>query len=358
MMLPKKKKKNRLSFLTSTKIARLMGSAAFAASSSKKNGSAVDVAALGSKAQMTGSPSSSTSVPILAGFVSISPTGAPVGAFPVVTERTSTKKSNPEAPRNRSKSRHGRCQDPKIRRGSAGHGGTSRVEELSDQGVGVPSPVGISGVEESSKQGVGVTFPVGISGESSKQGVGVTFPVGISGESSKQGVGVTPSPGNSEAVIVSKEVTEPEMEEGEFRPSDGVEAVSQGGNRSAPAGSANMDPTVGIPTEELSGTEGPHAVSAKKVFKLLLQVIIYNLWRERNARIFRGSALHLSAFFRVIDRAMRDRLLSFPSKSQNKHLRNNLFSKKYDPTKIPTREINDEFQTKIWLYVANTLISE
>jgi len=45
------------------------------------------------------------------------------------------------------------------------------------------------------------------------------------------------------------------MEEGEFRPSDGVEAVSQGGNRSAPAGSANMDPTVGIPTEELSGTE-------------------------------------------------------------------------------------------------------
>lgn len=59
--------------------------------------------------------------------------------------------------------------------------------------------------------------------------------------------------------------------------------------------------------------QGPHAVSAKKVFKLLLQVIIYNLWRERNALIFRGSALHPSAFFRVIDRAMRDRLLSFPS---------------------------------------------
>ncbi|XP_013632660.1 PREDICTED: uncharacterized protein LOC106338171 [Brassica oleracea var. oleracea] len=155
-------------------------------------------------------------------------------------ERTSAKKSNPEAPRDPSKSRHGRCQDPKIRRGSAGHGGTSRVEELSDQGVGVPSPVGISGVEELSKQGVGVTFPVGISGVY---------------ESSKQGVGVTPSPGNSEAVIVSKEVTEPDMEEGEFRPSDGVEAVSQRGNGSAPAGSANMDLTVGIPTEELSGTE-------------------------------------------------------------------------------------------------------
>ncbi|KAF3557181.1 hypothetical protein F2Q69_00011835 [Brassica cretica] len=75
-------------------------------------------------------------------------------------------------------------------------------------------------------------------------------------ESSKQGVGVTPSPGNSEAVIVSKEVTEPDMEEGEFRPSDGVEAVSQRGNRSAPAGSANMDPTVGIPTEELSAETG------------------------------------------------------------------------------------------------------
>ncbi|KAL0667278.1 hypothetical protein Bca4012_029982 [Brassica carinata] len=53
--------------------------------------SAVDVAALGSKAQMTGSPSSSTSVPILAGFVSISPTGAPVGAFPVVTEVQTSK---------------------------------------------------------------------------------------------------------------------------------------------------------------------------------------------------------------------------------------------------------------------------
>lgn len=40
---------------------------------------------------MTGSPSSSTSVPILAGFVSISPTGAPVGAFPVVTEVQTSK---------------------------------------------------------------------------------------------------------------------------------------------------------------------------------------------------------------------------------------------------------------------------
>lgn len=55
---------------------------------------------------------------------------------------------------------------------------------------------------------------------------------------------------------------------------------------------------------------GPHADRAVVVFKLLNQVIIYNLWRERNARIFRGVSSSQEAVFRVVDRAMRDRLLS------------------------------------------------
>lgn len=56
--------------------------------------------------------------------------------------------------------------------------------------------------------------------------------------------------------------------------------------------------------------QGPHARRAIAILKLLSQVIIYNLWRERNARIFRDVAMHQEAFFRVIDRALRDRLLS------------------------------------------------
>ncbi|KAG2252551.1 hypothetical protein Bca52824_082687 [Brassica carinata] len=47
--------------------------------------------------------------------------------------------------------------------------------------------------------------------------------------------------------------------------------------------------------------QGPHASRAVAVLKLLNQVIIYNLWRERNA------------FFKVVDRCTRDRLLSLPS---------------------------------------------
>lgn len=45
------------------------------------------------------------------------------------------------------------------------------------------------------------------------------------------------------------------------------------------------------------------------------EVIVYNLWRERNTRIFRGTSMTPHAFFQVIDWAMRDTLLSFPSAS-------------------------------------------
>ena len=58
--------------------------------------------------------------------------------------------------------------------------------------------------------------------------------------------------------------------------------------------------------------QGPHATRAVVVFKLLNQVIIYNLWRERNARIFKGVTSTQQAFFRVVDWCMRDRLLLLP----------------------------------------------
>ena len=58
---------------------------------------------------------------------------------------------------------------------------------------------------------------------------------------------------------------------------------------------------------------GTHASRAVAVLKLLNQVIIYHLWRERNARIFRDVSMTQEAFFRVVDRAMRDRLLSLPA---------------------------------------------
>ncbi|KAG2243811.1 hypothetical protein Bca52824_094351 [Brassica carinata] len=56
--------------------------------------------------------------------------------------------------------------------------------------------------------------------------------------------------------------------------------------------------------------QGPQARRVAVVLKLLCQVIIYNLWCERNARIFRDVRMNQDGFFRVVDRSMRDRLLS------------------------------------------------
>ncbi|WZZ87370.1 hypothetical protein YC2023_115949 [Brassica napus] len=55
---------------------------------------------------------------------------------------------------------------------------------------------------------------------------------------------------------------------------------------------------------------GPQVHRVVVILKLLSQVIVYNLWRERNGRIFRDVSLNQEAFFRVVDRGMRDRLLS------------------------------------------------
>ncbi|KAG2242107.1 hypothetical protein Bca52824_096049 [Brassica carinata] len=46
------------------------------------------------------------------------------------------------------------------------------------------------------------------------------------------------------------------------------------------------------------------------ILKLLLRVLVYSLWRERNGRIFRDLNHHPLGFFRMVDRQMRDRLMS------------------------------------------------
>lgn len=45
------------------------------------------------------------------------------------------------------------------------------------------------------------------------------------------------------------------------------------------------------------------------VLKIINQAIVYSLWRERNLHIFQGVSLSQEAFFRVVDRRIKDRLL-------------------------------------------------
>lgn len=66
-------------------------------------------------------------------------------------------------------------------------------------------------------------------------------------------------------------------------------------------------------------TEQAHIVSrsgAQSIIKLLMQVVIYNLWKERNHRIFRHTPSSEAAIISGVDRSMRDRLLSLPPPSQ------------------------------------------
>ncbi|XP_018473666.2 uncharacterized protein LOC108844879 [Raphanus sativus] len=56
---------------------------------------------------------------------------------------------------------------------------------------------------------------------------------------------------------------------------------------------------------------------AGPVLKLILQVVIYCLWRERNAHIFTATFSPASVLASKIDRMVRDRLLSIPSPSSS-----------------------------------------
>ncbi|KAG7588702.1 Reverse transcriptase domain [Arabidopsis suecica] len=56
----------------------------------------------------------------------------------------------------------------------------------------------------------------------------------------------------------------------------------------------------------------PSQSKVATILKLLLQIVLYHLWKERNARIFTDVASSAAALRLAIDRSMRDRLLSFP----------------------------------------------
>lgn len=56
----------------------------------------------------------------------------------------------------------------------------------------------------------------------------------------------------------------------------------------------------------------PSQSNITSILKLLLQSVLYHLWKERNARIFTAVASSPAALRLAIDRTMRDRLLSFP----------------------------------------------
>lgn len=55
----------------------------------------------------------------------------------------------------------------------------------------------------------------------------------------------------------------------------------------------------------------------RSVLKLLLQVIVYSIWRERNNRIFRQATSPVAAVYAGVDRLMRDRLLSVPPRAED-----------------------------------------
>lgn len=64
---------------------------------------------------------------------------------------------------------------------------------------------------------------------------------------------------------------------------------------------------------------GIYASQVKIIMKLLLQVLVYSFWRERNGRIFRDLSHSPTVFFRMVDRQMKDRLLSLSAAPNDAH---------------------------------------
>lgn len=68
------------------------------------------------------------------------------------------------------------------------------------------------------------------------------------------------------------------------------------------------------------------------VIKLLMQVIVYCIWRERNSRIFKQVATSEAGVISRVDRLIRDRLLSIsPSRPQSPSLLQIFFSLTFRP---------------------------
>lgn len=64
----------------------------------------------------------------------------------------------------------------------------------------------------------------------------------------------------------------------------------------------------------------PHVNRSKDqtiILKLLLQLITYAIWRERNARIFSNITFSTDCHQTLVNRTMRNKLISFPSRDSN-----------------------------------------
>ncbi|KAG2323467.1 hypothetical protein Bca52824_016680 [Brassica carinata] len=69
----------------------------------------------------------------------------------------------------------------------------------------------------------------------------------------------------------------------------------------------------------LAGLLGHHQIAGdanlRAVLKLLMQVIVYCIWRERNLRIFQQSASSVAGVFSRVDSLVRDRLFAISRRS-------------------------------------------
>lgn len=53
--------------------------------------------------------------------------------------------------------------------------------------------------------------------------------------------------------------------------------------------------------------------------KLIVQVIVHSLWRERNGRIFRDTSHQPMVLFKMVDQQIRDMLLSISQGPNDAH---------------------------------------
>lgn len=69
----------------------------------------------------------------------------------------------------------------------------------------------------------------------------------------------------------------------------------------------------------ISQYQGQFSSQVRPIMKLILQAVIYSLWPERNARIFRDVSLPVGPFFKQVDRGLHDRLFSLPPSPTDTH---------------------------------------
>ncbi|XP_019092327.1 PREDICTED: uncharacterized protein LOC109129138 [Camelina sativa] len=61
----------------------------------------------------------------------------------------------------------------------------------------------------------------------------------------------------------------------------------------------------------IASCNSPPQANTAAILKLLLTSILYHVWKERNSRIFTNAASTIHQLWTAVDRAMRDRLMSF-----------------------------------------------